>query len=46
MPKLTLWQIVIGIAVGAIFASLQGDPPLSALAPLAIACPLHSSGSC
>jgi hypothetical protein len=36
MTRLTVWKLVIGIVVGAIFASLQGDPPVSALAALAI----------
>ena len=46
MPRLTIWQVLIGILVGAIFASLQGEPPLAALSRLAITCPIHRVGRC
>jgi len=46
MPRLTIWQVLIGIVVGAIFASLQGEPPLAALSRLAITCPIHRVGRC
>ena len=35
MRRLTLRQILVAIAVGALFASLQGDPPVPALKMLA-----------
>ena len=35
MRHLTLRQILVAIVVGALFASLQGDPPVSALEMLA-----------
>ncbi len=45
MRRLTLRQILLAIAVGALFASLQGDPPLPALKKLAsvtcVANPTH-----
>jgi hypothetical protein len=34
MSRLTLRQLLVAIAVGAIFATLQGDPPLRALSRL------------
>jgi hypothetical protein len=46
MPRLTIWQVLIGILVGAIFASLQGEPPVPALSRLAITCPIPRVGSC
>jgi hypothetical protein len=36
MTRLTLRQILIAIAFGALFASLQGDPPVAALKKLAL----------
>jgi len=36
MTRLTLRQILIAIALGALFASLQGDPPVAALKKLAL----------
>ena len=36
MPRLSIVQIVFAIAVGAIFAALQGDPPLPALSRLTV----------
>jgi hypothetical protein len=36
MARLTLRQILIAIALGALFASLQGDPPVPALRKLAV----------
>ena len=39
MRRLSLRQILLAIAVGALFASLQGDPPVPALKKLgAITC--------
>ena len=35
MRRLTLRQILLAIAVGAVFASIQGDPPVAALKKLA-----------
>ena len=35
MARLTLRQILIAIALGVVFASLQGDPPVPALRKLA-----------
>lgn len=34
MRRLTLRQILVAIAVGALFAALQGDPPVAALQAL------------
>jgi len=36
MARLSLRQILIAIALGALFASLQGDPPVPALRKLAL----------
>jgi hypothetical protein len=36
MTRLTLRQILIAIALGVLFASLQGDPPVAALKKLAL----------
>jgi hypothetical protein len=36
MTRLTLRQILIAIALGVLFASLQGDPPVPALKKLAL----------
>jgi hypothetical protein len=42
MRRLTLRQILVAIAVGALFAALQGDPPVSALKQLAaLGCSAH-----
>jgi hypothetical protein len=39
MRRLTLRQILVAIFVGALFATLQGDPPVAALKKLAtVAC--------
>jgi hypothetical protein len=39
MRRLTLRQVLVAIAVGAVFAALQGDPPVPALKLLtAIGC--------
>ena len=35
MRRLSLRQILVAIAVGALFAALQGDPPVPALRALA-----------
>ena len=35
MRRLTLRQILLAVAVGAVFASIQGDPPVAALKKLA-----------
>lgn len=44
MRRLTLRQILVAIAIGALFASLQGDPPVPALKNLAsIACAANST---
>lgn len=36
MRRLTLRQILVAVFVGALFASLQGDPPVAALKRLAV----------
>jgi hypothetical protein len=42
VAKLTIRQFLLAAAVGALFATLQGDPPVPALARLAaLTCPLH-----
>jgi hypothetical protein len=42
MRRLTLRQIVVAIGIGAVFASLQGDPPVAALKKLAnVTCAVH-----
>jgi hypothetical protein len=42
MRRLSLRQILAAIAVGALFAALQGDPPVPALKKLAaIGCVAH-----
>jgi len=44
MRRLTLRQILFAIAIGALFASLQGDPPVPALKKLAsVACAASST---
>ena len=37
MARLSFRQILLAIAIGAIFATLQGDPPVAALKNLAVA---------
>jgi hypothetical protein len=39
MRRLTLRQILVAIAVGALFAAVQGDPPVPVLKALALSCP-------
>ena len=36
MRRLTLRQILVAVFIGALFATLQGDPPLAALKKLAV----------
>ena len=43
MRRLSLRQILFAVAVGALFASIQGDPPVPALKSLAaVACIGHA----
>ncbi|HTO97043.1 MAG TPA: hypothetical protein VMK66_08395 [Myxococcales bacterium] len=45
MRRLSLKQILVAIAVGALFATLQGDPPLAALKGISsAACNLRRTG--
>jgi hypothetical protein len=47
MARLSFKQILLAIAVGAVFASLQGDPPLPALKMLApVACKVDQNTHC
>jgi hypothetical protein len=47
MARLNWKQMLIAVALGAIFASLQGDPPVHALARLArVTCSLHPADRC
>ena len=47
MARLSFRQILLAIAIGAIFATLQGDPPVAALKKLGIVtCKAEASGRC
>lgn len=46
MRRLTLRQILVAIFVGALFASLQGDPPVAALKKLAALTCTASTSHC
>lgn len=46
MARLSWKQVLIAIALGAVFATLQGDPPVPALRKLALVCPAQPSGPC
>ena len=47
MARLSLKQLVFAIAVGALFAALQGDPPVRALSRLStVTCTAQSANRC
>ena len=47
MARLNWKQLLVAVALGAIFASLQGDPPVRALSKLSsVACSLKSTPRC
>jgi len=47
MARLSFRQILLAIAIGAIFATLQGDPPVPALEKLdVVTCKAEPSGRC
>ena len=47
MARLSLRQILLAIAVGAVFATLQGDPPVAALKKLGVvSCKLEQPPRC
>jgi hypothetical protein len=50
MARLTIRQILFAVALGALFASLQGDPPVAALSRLSLvkpaACAPTSAAHC
>jgi hypothetical protein len=46
MARLSWKQVLVAIALGAVFATLQGDPPVPALRKLALVCSETSSGHC
>lgn len=47
MARLSLRQILFAIAVGAVFAALQGDPPVPQMARLsALTCSVQPSRHC
>lgn len=44
MAHLSIKQLLFAIAIGALFAALQGEPPVHALASLsAVSCPQNRS---
>jgi len=46
MRKLTIWQLLFAVVVGAVFATLQGDPPVPGLARFALACHSIEASRC
>ncbi len=46
MARLSLKQILIAIALGALFATLQGEPPIHAHAKTAAASCVQSQNRC
>ena len=47
MARLTWKQLLFAVALGAIFASLQGDPPVRALSKLSsVTCSLRPTPRC
>jgi hypothetical protein len=47
MARLSLKQLLFAIAVGSLFAALQGNPPIPALAKLsAVSCTSQSTNRC
>ncbi len=46
MARLSLKQILLAIVLGALFATLQGDPPVPALRRLALVCSARPAGHC
>jgi hypothetical protein len=46
MARLSWKQVLVAIALGAIFATLQGDPPVPALRRLALVCSAQATEHC
>jgi hypothetical protein len=47
MGRMNWKQMLVAVALGAIFAALQGDPPVRALGKLAaVSCSLHKTDRC
>ena len=46
MARLSWKQVLVAIALGAIFATLQGDPPVPALRRLARVCSAQAPDHC
>ncbi|HZX94495.1 MAG TPA: hypothetical protein VFE90_08250 [Myxococcales bacterium] len=46
MARLTFKQVLVAIALGALFATLQGDPPLPMLKRLALVCTAQPNEHC
>ncbi|MGE5048599.1 MAG: hypothetical protein ACM3PC_08540 [Deltaproteobacteria bacterium] len=46
MARLSWKQVLVAIALGAIFATLQGDPPVPALRNLALVCSPQATEHC
>ena len=46
MARLSWKQVLVAIALGAIFATLQGDPPVPALRKLALVCSAQANEHC
>jgi len=46
MARLSLGQILFAIALGVLFASLQGEAPVSALAKLSVSCASQATPNC
>jgi hypothetical protein len=46
MARLSFKQVLIAIVLGALFATLQGDPPVPALRRLALICSSQPAGHC
>lgn len=45
MARLSLKQVLVAVILGALFATLQGDPPVPALRRLALVC-ADTAGHC
>lgn len=46
MARLSLKQVLVAVILGALFATLQGDPPVPALRRLALVCAADTAGHC
>jgi hypothetical protein len=46
MRRLTIRQLLFAAVVGALFATLQGDPPVPGLARFVLACPSVGASGC